>query len=541
MSGSGARRRPRFGLRPQLLLLLFVLNLVASIAYSVMLYTIDRREIIAGIDDKLRTAAHAVHEMLPEDYHPRVHGPDSITPAEFDRLQQLLSRFADRSNLVYVYTYMRFGRSIYTVSTSATPREMAAGTQTRYWTRYDTAPMKLYQSFDDKRVRFDEYEDSFGRFRSIYMPIQAYDGRTYIIGADVELASLDQRLNDALTTSILVCVGMFVLSMIVGSMLITRLISPLVRLTSYTRSIEERSFQSNEEELRAMRAISGARTDEVGSLAEAMSAMIARLQRYLIEMEAATAARERVEGELSAARDIQIGMLPRRFPAFPDRTDIDIHALLDPAKEVGGDLYNFSMIDENRLFFVIGDVSGKGVPAALFMAMTSTLFKAASMSSKDAGALMARVNAELSRDNAANLFVTAFAGIIDLRDGSVEYSDAGHEAPFLVHADGRVERLPKPEGMALGVFDDIEFGHMAIQMQPGDSLVLFTDGVSEATTADERLFTVERIAETLEELAKGRSPTASMITTSLSDRVTAFVGTAPQFDDIAILVVRYRG
>ncbi|ATE67477.1 stage II sporulation protein E [Rhizorhabdus dicambivorans] len=536
---SAERRRRRFGLRPQLLLLLFVLNLVAAVAYSAMLYTIDRREIIAGIDDKLRTAAHAVHEILPEDYHPRVHGPTSIPPAEFDRLQQTLSRFADRSGLVYVYTYMRFGRSIYTVSTSATPHEVETGTQVRYWTRYDTAPAKLYRSFADGLVRFDEYEDSFGRFRSIYMPIKAYDGRSYVVGADVELASLDRRLNDALNKSVMVGLAMFVLAMIVGSLLINRIVGPLVRLTSYTRNIEERSFQSNEEELQAMQAISGARADEVGSLAEAMSGMIVRLQRYLIEMEAATAARERVEGELSAARDIQIGMLPRQFPAFPGRGDIDVHALLDPAKEVGGDLYNYAMIDEHRLFFVIGDVSGKGVPAALFMAMTSTLFKAASITSTSAAGLMARVNAELVRDNVANLFVTAFAGIIDLRDGHVEYSDAGHEAPFLVRADGSVSRLPKPEGMALGVFDDAEFETATVRLEPGDSLVLFTDGVSEATAADEELFTVDRIAETLTAQARGRS--AEAITAGLSERVNLFVGSAPQFDDIAILVVQYRG
>lgn len=536
---SEAEKRRRFGLRPQLLLLLFVLNLVAAIAYSTLLYMIDRREIIAGIDHQLATAAHAAREIIPEGYHRRIRGPGSITPAEFDHVQARLSGFADRSNLTYVYSYMRFGPHIYTVTTSATAREIAKGTQTRYWTRYDTAPAKLYQSFADGHVRFDEYQDSFGRFRSIYMPVRSPDGRLHVIGADIELASLDRRLAQALRTSILVGLAMFGLSMIVGSLLISRIIGPLVRLTSYTRSIEERSFQSNEEELRAMRAISGARADEVGSLAEAMSGMIARLQRYLIEMEAATVARERVEGELSAARDIQIGMLPRRFPAFPERQDIDIHALLDPAKEVGGDLYNYAMIDEHRMFFVIGDVSGKGVPAALFMAMTSTLFKAASMTSASAAALMARVNAELVRDNVANLFVTAFAGIIDLRDGRIEYADAGHEAPFLVRADGSISRLAKPEGMALGIFDDVVFDNARLTLAPGDSLVMFTDGVSEATTADEELFTVERIGEALAELAKEHS--AQSITAGLSERVTLFVGNAPQFDDIAILVVQYRG
>lgn len=539
MSGEQRRRAGRFGLRPQLLLLLFVLNLVAAIAYSAMLYSIDRREIIAGIDEKLSTAAHAVREMIPEGYHGRISDARSIPPGEFDALQATLSRFAERSGLIYVYSYMRFGPNIYTVATSATALERESGTQVRFFTHYGTAPAQLFQSFGDGRIRFDEYEDSFGSFRSIYMPVRASDGRIHVIGADVDLGSLDRRLREALTISILIGVGMFILSMIVGSLLVTRIVGPLVRLTSYTRSIEERSFQSDEEELAAMQKIGGSRRDEVGSLAEAMSAMIGRLQRYLIEMEAATAARERVEGELSAARDIQIGMVPRQFPAFPERADVDIHAVLEPAKEVGGDLYNFGLIDEHRLFFVIGDVSGKGVPAALFMAMTSTLFKAASMTAGDAAALMARVNRELARDNAADLFVTAFAAVIDLRDGNVEYADAGHEAPFLLRADGSVSRLPKPEGMALGVFDDAGFTPARLRLAPGDSLILFTDGVSEATAADQQLFGVERIEAALAGL--DRAPTARAITEEIVGKVVEFVGDAPQFDDISILVINYRG
>ena len=539
MSADVRRRPRRVGLRPPVLLLRFALNIVAAIAYSTMLYSIDRREIIAGIDYKLETAVNATNELIPEGYHRRIDGPGSISTAEFDRVQAKLSRFANSSGVIYVYSYMRFGGRIHTVATSATAREIAEGRQTRFFTRYDTAPAKLYQSFDDGQVRFDEYRDSFGSFRSIYKPVRAPDGRIHVLGADVDLGSLDERLFEALLTSIFVGVGMFLLSMLVGTLLVNRIVGPLVRLTSYTRSIEERSFQSNEQELEAMQRISGSRGDEVGSLAEAMSGMISRLQRYLIEMQAATAARERVEGELSAARDIQIGMVPRQFPAFPERDDVDIHALLEPAKEVGGDLYNYTMIDDHRLFFVIGDVSGKGVPAALFMAMTSTLFKAAAMTAKDTAALMARVNVELARDNVADLFVTAFCGIIDLRDGSIEYSDAGHEAPFLLRADGGVSRLAKPEGMALGIFDDVIFERATVRLAPGDALVLFTDGVSEATTADEELFAVERIEAALAGLAT--KPSAQRIATDLAERVNIFVGDAPQFDDIAILVVQYRG
>jgi phosphoserine phosphatase RsbU/P len=289
-----------------------------------------------------------------------------------------------------------------------------------------------------------------------------------------------------------------------------------------------------------MNAISHRRGDEVGSLAEAMTAMIARLQRYLLEMEAATAARERVEGELSAARDIQEGMLPRTFPPFPERRDVDVYAMLQSAKQVGGDLYDYVLLDRDRLFFVVGDVSGKGVPAALFMAMTMTLFKATALAST-AGPeqIMRRVNAELSRENPGQMFVTAFCGILDLATGAVEYANGGHDAPFLRAADGTVSRLGKTRGMALGVFGDADFDPARHQLAPGDALVLFTDGVSEAANTDDDLFTIARIEAAL--AAVSRDASARSLAEGLADDVRVFVGEAPQSDDLAILVVRYEG
>ena len=532
-------RKRKIGLKPQLLLLLFALNLIAAVAYSVVLYGIDRAEIMNGIDGRLQTAVNAAQEIIPAGYHERIANMDSIAPAEFDALQDRLSRFSNDSGLAYVYTYMKFGPQVRTVATSATTAEMQAGSQTRYFALYDTAPIQLLRSFADGRVRYDEYSDAFGRFRSMYKPVRAADGRIYIVGADVDLGQLDRKLNQALMQSIGVGMIMFVLSLAVGWLVVGRIVEPLVRLTAFTRSMEQRSFNPDHQEMEAIQRIGSGRGDEVGSLAEAMAAMIARLQRYLIEVEAATAARERVEGELSAARDIQVGMLPSKFPPFPGRSDVDVFAMLESAKQVGGDLYDYFLIDDHRLFFVVGDVSGKGVPAALFMAMTTTLFKAQALSAASTATIMTRVNAELARDNVAEMFVTAFAGILDLRDGSVEYSDAGHEAPYIVRNGGAVERLVKQQGMAMGIFDDVEYRSARFTLAPGDALILFTDGVSEATGPGEELYTTDRIQTALEQARK--DPSARYIAEGLADSVRGFVGTVPQSDDIAILVVCFEG
>ena len=532
-------QKRKFGLKPQLLLLLFMLNLITATAYSAVLYRIERNEILAGIDIQLRTAVNAVSEIVPAGYHDRIDNMDSIGPEEFDALQDRLSRFANESGLAYVYTYMKFGAQVRTVSTSATVAEQQAGSQTRYFALYDTAPRPLNDSIRDGRIRFDEYSDAFGRFRSVYKPVRTGDGRVYIIGADVNLNQLDAKLRQALLQSIAVGVVLFALALAVGWLLVGRIVEPLAKLTAFTRNIEQRSFEPDAQEMEAIQRIGSARGDEVGSLATAMSAMIARLQRYLIEVQSATAARERVEGELSAARDIQIGMLPGKFPPFPGRTDLDVFAMLEPAKQVGGDLYDYFLIDQHRLFFVVGDVAGKGVPAALFMAMTTTLFKAQALSAKSIATVMTKVNAELARDNVAEMFVTAFAGILDLRDGSVEYSDAGHEAPFIVRAGGRVERLAKQQGIAMGIFDDVDYKSDRFTLAPGDALMLFTDGVSEATGPSDELYATSRIQTTLEQART--DPSARFIAEGLAESVRAFVGEVPQSDDIAILVICFEG
>ncbi|MDZ4373781.1 MAG: SpoIIE family protein phosphatase [Phenylobacterium sp.] len=539
-AADAAPRRPwRFGLKTQLLLLLGLVNLVSALAYSTVLYRIDRREIMAGIDGRLTTAVRAVNEMVPDLYHARIIGPDSIPADEYRLLQYRLSRFARHTDLVYVYTYMRFGDDIRTVSTSATPEEIEQRREVPFFALYERPPEALRQSFQDGRMRFDEYTDEFGRFRSLYLPVRGVDERWYVVGADVDLGMVRQRLAGALRTAVTVGVVIFALSMAIGWLLVDRLVQPLMRLTNFTRNMGQRNFQPDEHEVAAMRAIGTRRTDEVGRLAEAMTAMIARLQRYLVEMQAATAARERVEGELSAARDIQVGMLPRTFPPFPDRQEVDVYALLESAKHVGGDLYDYALLDRDRLFFVVGDVSGKGVPAALFMAMTMTLFKATALTGRTAGEIMARVNDELARDNAGQMFVTAICGILDLRSGEVEYADGGHEAPFVRRADGTVSRLAKSGGMALGVMDDMTFQTDRFRLSPGDALVLFTDGVSEAANMADDLFTIARIESALNQARAGES--ARVLAEGLADDVRVFVGEAPQSDDIAILVVRWDG
>jgi serine phosphatase RsbU (regulator of sigma subunit) len=249
---------------------------------------------------------------------------------------------------------------------------------------------------------------------------------------------------------------------------------------------------------------------------------------------------QKLQQSLQLAHDIQMGLVPKKFPAFPDRPEIDIFATIKPALDVGGDLYDFFLLDHDRLCFVIGDVSDKGVPAALFMAMVRTAFKISAMAAPDSIAFTLRtVNRFLAESNESQMFVTALAGVLDLRSGTIVYSDGGHEPPFIKRFKGAVEMVEKKQGMALGVMDDYAFESGTMQLQPGDSLLLYTDGVNEAMNMSNQMFKTPTIGQTIAGLPDRTS--AEEIAKTLVGKVSEWVGAAPQSDDITVLAIRYCG
>lgn len=249
---------------------------------------------------------------------------------------------------------------------------------------------------------------------------------------------------------------------------------------------------------------------------------------------------QKMQQSLQLAHDIQMGLLPKKFPAFPDKPEIDIYATIDPAQDVGGDLYDFFLIDDNRLCMMIGDVSDKGIPASLFMAMVRSAFKITALQNPASVASILRtVNRFVYENNESQMFVTMFACIMDLRTGLIEYSDGGHEPPFLLRCQKGVELFEKEGGLALGFMDDFEFTQGTIQLHPGDAFVLYTDGVNEAMNSKRELFRTETLGECLEAVCDEGS--AQVITSTILEHVTKFVAGAPQSDDITVMTLRYQG
>ncbi|GFK94672.1 Phosphoserine phosphatase RsbU [Fundidesulfovibrio magnetotacticus] len=277
--------------------------------------------------------------------------------------------------------------------------------------------------------------------------------------------------------------------------------------------------------------------DEVGQLARSFEEMRLALREYIANLTETTKAKERMESELKIARTIQMSFLPKRFPPFPEIEAFELHAALEPALEVGGDLFDFFMLEDGRLLFLVGDVSGKGVPAALFMAVTKTLIKGIAEVEHSPAAILDRVNRELLVDNESMLFVTMFLGILDHQTGELVYSNAGHNPPALM-GGGAASWLPLPKGLFLGVMDVAVYKDMSVRLAPGQCLLVTTDGVNEAVDEARAFYTSERLLETAAALS-GRG--AREVCEGVTSSVRAFQGRAAQADDITVLALVYRG
>ena len=265
---------------------------------------------------------------------------------------------------------------------------------------------------------------------------------------------------------------------------------------------------------------------------------IARRTHRLLERQAAdSAARQRIETELNVATQIQADMLPRIFPAFPERSEFDIYASMAPAKEVGGDFYDFFLVDDDHLAMVIADVSGKGVPAALFMVIAKTLLKNAAQTGLSPKAVLEKVNNQLCENNEAGMFVTVWLGFFEISTGRLTAANAGHEYPAIKRANGKFELFRDTHGFVLAGMENARYREYELELCEGDTLFVYTDGVAEATDAANVLYGTDRM---LDALNRGRNAAPERLLRDVKQDIDRFVGDAPQFDDITMMAIQRK-
>jgi len=278
--------------------------------------------------------------------------------------------------------------------------------------------------------------------------------------------------------------------------------------------------------------------DEVGKLTAAFHYMKTSLKEYIEKLTETTAAKERIESELKIASEIQMGILPKKFPAFPDRTEFDIFATIKPAKEIGGDFYDFFFIDQNHLCFVIADVSGKGIPAAIFMAVTRTFIKAIATPGISPGELLTKVNEELCIGNDSNMFVTVFCGILDTKTGEIMYTNAGHNPPLIIQDGKQVKWLEGERNIFIGAMEQVNYKTDRIVLHTGDALFMYTDGVTEAMNEREEQFTSEQLEKDVIDL---QDKPIQEIVDGIMEKIVSFAHSVSQSDDITMMVIEFKG
>ncbi|SFD05371.1 SpoIIE family protein phosphatase [Butyrivibrio sp. YAB3001] len=343
-----------------------------------------------------------------------------------------------------------------------------------------------------------------------------------------ELSAVQSVIGSALVTIAAFIVSIGIVVIVVIGVASKRLVEPIELLTKKVEKLEgdQLEFEWNINT-----------RDEVQKLASSFGTMTDRMKKYITDIQAVTAEKERIGVELGLATRIQAGMLPSEFPPFPDRNEFDIYAAMDPAREVGGDFYDFFLIDEDHLGLVIADVSGKGIPAALYMMIAKVILQSCAMLGKSAAEVLQKTNDALTSKNTMDMFVTVWFGILEISSGKLTCANAGHEYPAIKRANGEFELYKDKHGFVIGGMEGVRYKEYLLELEHGDKLFLYTDGVPEATDKDNKMYGTERMIVALNKAA-GESP--QQILKLVRDDINKFVGDAEQFDDLTMMCIEYK-
>ncbi|MDR2051050.1 MAG: SpoIIE family protein phosphatase [Deltaproteobacteria bacterium] len=381
-------------------------------------------------------------------------------------------------------------------------------------------PIRRGQGREEELLAVAGYSKPFGWFTVLAAPLR-------------EISSPSEAL---LARLILQSLSLALLSLMAGFLLLRRVLSPLRLVLQKIALLPGTDFSAPDAASSLIRDLPLKRKDEVGDLARAFASMGERLNLNIRALVEASGARDRMQGELNAARDIQLGILspPEQAPRGPE---LDSHALLEPARETGGDLYDFFTTPDGRYAFIIGDVSGKGVPAALFMAVTVTLARSVLNSGSPPGEAMNRINELLEAHNPSTMFVTLFLALYDPRSGRLEYANGGHNPPYLAGGALPVRPLEGNSGPFVGVMPGLQYSSFTHTLSRGELCLLYTDGVTEAVNEKEELYGEERLLLLLREK---RACSPQKLLADIFEDIKSFRGEAPPFDDITMLAFARR-
>ena len=458
--------------------------------------------------------------------------------SDFDILTHMLRTFVHNNDVDYVYIAMYDEDTcamVYVVDPDET-EPMYPGE----WESVTRKGMRKFLDWDGTGILYDiDRTEKYGWMCTAGVPLRNGEGEICaFLLADVTISKMWAGMRSyALQVTLAVLAITALVAYVLARYMRKRIAEPVNAIADaavdYVR--DKRAGEGSTDHFSRLDIHTG---DEVENLCLIMADMERDLKEIENDLTAVTAEKERIGTELSLANRIQAAMLPHIFPPFPDRKEIDIFASMDPAKEVGGDFYDFFLIDADHLGLVVADVSGKGIPAALYMMTTKIILQSCAMLGSSPAEILTKTNEAICSNNQEEMFITVWVGILDLNTGELTAANAGHEYPILKTPAGKFEVVKDKHGFVIGGMDGMKYREYRMQLAPGAKLFLYTDGLPEAADRENRMFGMDRVLSALNETADS-SP--RKIVEHMNDAVDLFVGNAEQFDDLTMLCVHYLG
>ena len=522
----------RFSLYLKLPALFMAALLVSTIYFAWHSHLMTTVLILDSIDQRLILCVELIDSYMPKDFPDRAVSADAIPLREDEVRRVRLARLAEMAGLDHMYILTRVNGVIYAI----------ASNNLEYFSPYHNEWGVLRETEIDGETRFDNNADSRGALRSIIVRRVSPGGRVYFIGADLPLREIDELERRLLRNFRVTGVAYFFLFGL-GIFIVVRMITrPLKRLSDFIDQTCRNGFEHGPALDIDLLPLSPNAADEVRLLTKNFQSMQMELADYLSRLAETISAKERAESDMRIAGDIQQSLLVSTLPEAPA---FSVWGAMIPAKLAGGDFYDYFRLDGRRLCFAVGDVSGKGVSAAMLMATSLTLLRAylsEAAGEADSGALAAnmllRMDETLARQNESMQFVTAILGVLDEENGLTVLANGGHNSPLIIRGGVRAEYLTLPPGGVLGAGLCKEFTATRLTLAPGDTLFLYTDGVTEAMAADDSFFGEERLLAVVTEAAS-KSP--RVLAGTVMDAVRAFSIGRELADDVTVLAVRWHG
>lgn len=486
-------------------------------------------------DKSIRSVAATVLECLNPDsfeQYLKTKTPDT----QYDEINKILQYFIDQFdlNLIYVSSvepldYTRITYIYNPVKKGGRHSAFPIGYFEVYEEpQYNSSAKKVFEN--GETVVRHTMKTRSGSHITAMLPVRNSEGKVVaVLGVQKDIQEFVIARHKYITVVIFVELFFAILFVVFFSGFFNlHFIKPVVTITRETDHFASYGGEPSEELLKINHR------DELGILAHSLHQMECDVNRNIKEITELTAEKQQMATELTIATKIQSGMLPKRYPAFPERKDFDLFATMEPAKEVGGDLYDYLMIDDDHLMFVVGDVSGKGVPAALFMAIAKTLLNSHAEQGLSPSEIFEAINSQLCRSNEMEMFVTCWLGILTLSSGELSFVNAGHPFPVLLR-DGDASFVEAKPNLMLAGMDGISYVEHTVKLQKGDTLLIYTDGVTEASNAQQELFGDERLLAAVKTCSNLSAPD---FIKNVRAKIRDFVADAEQFDDITMLAVK---